>query len=62
MTKRTLAGRPVDPVGLGCMNLCWAYGEPPTHAEAIAILHRALELGYDHLDTANIYGLGRAKS
>jgi len=61
MTKRTLAGRPVDPVGLGCMNLCWAYGEPPTHAEAIAILHRALELGYDHLDTANIYGLGQSE-
>lgn len=59
--KRELAGRPVDPVGLGCMNLCWAYGEPPTHDEAIAILHRALELGYDHLDTANIYGLGQSE-
>lgn len=61
MNKRKLAGRPVDPVGLGCMSLCWAYGEPPTHDEAIAILHRALELGYDHLDTANIYGLGQSE-
>ena len=59
--KRTLAGRQVYPVGLGCMNLCWAYGEPPSHEDAIRILHRALELGYDHLDTANIYGLGRSE-
>lgn len=61
MNKRKLANRMVDPMGLGCMNLCWAYGEPPTHDEAIAILHRALELGYDHLDTANIYGLGQSE-
>lgn len=59
MDKRALAGRMVHPVGLGCMNLSWAYGDPPPHAEKIALLERALELGYDHLDTANIYGLGR---
>lgn len=57
--RRALAGRPVHPVGLGCMNLSWAYGEPPPHAEKLRLLERALELGYDHLDTANIYGLGK---
>jgi hypothetical protein len=47
-----------NPVGLGCMSLSWAYGTPPSESDAQALLHRALDLGYDHLDTANIYGLG----
>jgi aryl-alcohol dehydrogenase-like predicted oxidoreductase len=56
---RTIAGRPLHPVGLGCMNLSWAYGTPPGDAEAVALLNRALDIGYDHFDTANIYGGGR---
>ena len=55
---RTIAGRPVHPIGLGCMNLSWAYGTPPGHDDAIHLLHRAIELGYDHFDTARIYGAG----
>ncbi|SFG46113.1 Predicted oxidoreductase [Novosphingobium sp. CF614] len=58
MAKRLLAGRQVNPVGLGCMNLSWAYGEPTPRAACAALLDRALDLGYDHLDTANIYGQG----
>jgi aryl-alcohol dehydrogenase-like predicted oxidoreductase len=56
---RTIAGRPLHPVGLGCMNLSWAYGTPPGEGEAVALLNRALDIGYDHFDTANIYGGGR---
>ena len=56
--KRMIAGRPLNPVGLGCMNLSWAYSAPPPEAEAVRLLNRALDLGCDHLDTANIYGLG----
>lgn len=55
---RLLAGRAVNPIGLGCMGLSWAYGTPPGEDEAVALLNQALNLGYDHLDTANIYGLG----
>jgi len=55
---RTLAGRECHPVGLGCMNLSWGYGSPPPEEEAIRLLNRALDLGYNHLDTANIYGKG----
>jgi aryl-alcohol dehydrogenase-like predicted oxidoreductase len=55
---RTIAGRPLHPVGLGCMNLSWAYGTPPGDDEAEALLNRALDIGYDHFDTANIYGGG----
>lgn len=58
MTERTINGRRVNPVGLGCMSLSWAYGVPPAEEDAIKLLNRALDIGYDHLDTANIYGLG----
>lgn len=55
---RSLAGRQVNPIGLGCMSLSWAYGVPPGEDYALELLSKALDLGYDHLDTANIYGLG----
>lgn len=55
---RRLGNRSVRPVGYGCMSLSWGYGAMPEEADAIALLHAALDLGYDHLDTANIYGLG----
>lgn len=57
-TARRIAGRPLHPVGLGCMNVSWAYGAPPPHEDKVALLNHALDLGYDHLDTANIYGGG----
>ncbi len=56
--KRLLAGRDVAAIGLGCMSLSWGYGKPPSPEEGARLLHRALDLGYDHLDTARIYGLG----
>ena len=58
ITPRTIAGRAVNPIGLGCMSLSWAYGTPPSDEDGARLLERALELGYDHLDTARIYGLG----
>jgi hypothetical protein len=56
---RSLAGRKVHPVGLGCMNLSHAYGEPPPREQGIAILREAVELGVTHFDTAALYGFGR---
>lgn len=56
--KRQLGNRTVNPIGLGCMSLSWAYGRQPPDETGKAILHRALDLGYDHLDTARIYGDG----
>ncbi len=58
MSARALAGRLVKPVGLGCMNLSHAYGRPPERAEAVRFLNAALDAGYDHLDTAALYGFG----
>lgn len=57
-SRRTLSGREVNPIGLGCMSLSWAYGTPPSEADSARLLERALELGYDNFDTARIYGLG----
>lgn len=55
---RTIAGRVVHPVGLGCMVLSHAYGTPPGRDDAGRLLNEALDLGYDHLDTAALYGFG----
>ncbi|MGI4876745.1 MAG: aldo/keto reductase [Janthinobacterium lividum] len=58
MAKRKLGPFMVESVGLGCMSLSYAYGNPPGDAEGEALLHRALDLGYDFLDTAALYGIG----
>lgn len=58
MTTRYINARPVNAIGLGCMSLSWGYGTLPPRELATALLNRALDLGYNHLDTANIYGLG----
>jgi aryl-alcohol dehydrogenase-like predicted oxidoreductase len=58
MAKRKLGPFMVESVGLGCMSLSYAYGNPPADAEGEALLHRALDLGYDFLDTAALYGVG----
>ncbi len=55
-------GRAVNPVGLGCMNICWAYGPAVEDDYARKLLNGALDKGYDHLDTARIYGDGQSET
>jgi aryl-alcohol dehydrogenase-like predicted oxidoreductase len=61
MKKRTLgsgeAALEVSALGLGCMGMSAFYGETDEE-EATATIHRALELGVDFLDTAEMYGRG----
>lgn len=68
LKRRTLGsqGLEVSALGLGCMGMSQSYGEAD-EGESIATLHRAIELGCDFLDTAEVYGpftnedlLGRA--
>jgi aryl-alcohol dehydrogenase-like predicted oxidoreductase len=57
MQKRKLGsnGPIVSELGLGCMGMSWAYGTPDD-AESVATLERALDLGVDFFDTAEVYG------
>lgn len=62
MQKRQLGqgGPMVGAVALGTMNFCGTYGET-TQAEALRCMAECLELGVDHFDTSNVYGMGRAE-
>ncbi len=57
MEKRKLGGEglEVSALGLGCMGMSFAYGGRDDN-ESVATIHRALELGIDFFDTAEIYG------
>lgn len=57
MQERKLGslGLKVSAVGLGCMGMSEFYG-PSDSSEAINVIHRALELGINFLDTADMYG------
>jgi aryl-alcohol dehydrogenase-like predicted oxidoreductase len=58
MERRALGhGLEVSAEGLGCMGMSAWYG-PTDEQESIATIHRALELGIDLLDTADVYGQG----
>jgi pyridoxine 4-dehydrogenase len=58
MDTYPLAGHPVRRVGFGAMQLPGpgVMGPPRDHDEAVAVLRRAVELGVNHIDTAQYYG------
>ena len=58
MQHRTLGPFSVSSLGLGCMTLSHAYGNPADPATAATVLRRALDLGYNFFDTAAQYGFG----
>ncbi|HEY9167625.1 MAG TPA: aldo/keto reductase [Candidatus Kryptonia bacterium] len=50
-------GLEVSAIGLGCMGMSQSYGQGD-EAESLATLERAVELGLNFFDTADVYGLG----
>ena len=57
MEKRKLGNSDlaVTPVGLGCMGFSHAYGAPTEKTEAVKMIRRAYDMGYDFFDTAECY-------
>ncbi len=57
MKQRRLGARgpSVSAEGLGCMGMSQSYG-PADEDESVATIHRALDLGVNFLDTADMYG------
>ena len=62
MKQRTLGanGPSIGAVGLGCMSFSDVYGVADDD-ESIATVHRALDLGMNHLDTSDMYGAGHSE-
>jgi aryl-alcohol dehydrogenase-like predicted oxidoreductase len=60
LSRRTLGrnGLSVSAIGLGCMGMSDFYG-PADQATNLAVLHHALDIGMNFLDTADMYGVGR---
>ncbi len=60
MIRRTIGrnGPSINAIGLGCMGISFAYGPAMDDREAVTLLHEAIDLGVDHFDTAEMYGLG----
>lgn len=50
-------GEELSAIGLGCMGMSFAYGDADEN-ENIATLHKALDLGINFWDTADMYGNG----
>ena len=45
----------VNPVGLGCMGFSHASGDPTPQKQAVETIRKAIDYGYDFLDTAECY-------
>ncbi len=58
MKNRTLgtSGLEVSAIGLGCMGLSHAYGQPVDRQSGIALIRAAVERGVTFFDTAEVYG------
>ncbi|HVQ97375.1 MAG TPA: oxidoreductase, partial [Mycobacterium sp.] len=58
MQRFPLGPRSVGRLGFGAIQLCGpgVFGPPRDHDQALAVLRRAVDLGVDHIDTAQFYG------
>ena len=55
--RRRLGALEVSAIGLGCMGMSEFYG-PADEQSSLEVLHRAIDIGVNFLDTADMYGVG----
>jgi aryl-alcohol dehydrogenase-like predicted oxidoreductase len=61
MHSRMIGPFQVSALGLGCMSMSWGYGTPDD-AISERLLQESLDVGYNFLDTAAMYGMGHNES
>ena len=54
-TRKIIDGMEVTRVGLGCMGFSHAYGAPTEKGEAVSMIRKAYDMGYNFFDTAECY-------
>ncbi len=57
MRQHQIGSKSFGRIGLGCMGMSWAYG-PSSDDANFEVLDRAISLGVNHWDTADLYGAG----
>ncbi|TAN28776.1 MAG: aldo/keto reductase [Actinomycetota bacterium] len=60
-----VSGKKISAIGLGTWQFGsreWGYGREYTEKTAINLVHRALELGVNLIDTAEFYGFGKSET
>ncbi len=60
MKQVLLGGQEVSCLGIGAMSFADFYG-PTTEENSWAVLDAAVEMGITHIDTSNVYGMGRSE-
>ncbi len=58
INQKLIAGFMAGEIGLGCMGMSQFYGPADEH-ESLRVLDRAIELGCNFWDTADVYGAGK---
>src|SRR5512137_1842171 len=58
MKQRLISGTLIGEIGLGCMGMSQSYG-PSDDDESLRVLDRAVDLGCNFWDTADVYGAGK---
>src|SRR5882672_5514769 len=59
-----VGGEHLSAIGVGCWQFGsreWAYGKDYADTTAVDIVHRALDLGVNVIDTAEVYGFGKSE-
>lgn len=54
--RRKIGSLEVFPVGIGCMNAAWGFGDPISIKEGAKLFRTAAQIGQNYFDTAEVYG------